>query len=482
MKKFIFMVAVFSSLMVNGNTKTEMTRFYEEFLCNEKRELHHAGLGPSCTFIPFDPNHPIPPPNPGPPQPMPGFLPIVIVNNSSLPDDEVYIVVTGKDEATSTQSFVQFAGNGAGTLIFANPSENALQFSKTLAQFPETNEGRVFYLPKIKGGAIWFSMVNPLNMPVNAPDLIVQPNFTSSADSNYYTNFDIFEVTYISTGTNISADATAVSFFSIPLYGFISTPAPGTSSNTGLFHPRSFVMSHAETVLGSAVEASQWNSLFLRNGSTILRLLSPGKAMAASIFDSNYLDNAASYGYSYINDIWSSLSSFYRIHPLVLTIPNGTLDTYTGVINLDNTITFTGSTFGHTIVLAAPTTTTPSTTYDIFSGLFFIVSDNSPGAADGIQLSKLFEEAIITGLVPTANTLSNPYLTSNQSIYYTINPNLTGSGPSTGPWFDLYSKALHALGFIYTFAYDEPLWPQVQIKSDTLLPNTYIGITIGNVQ
>jgi hypothetical protein len=341
----------------------------------------------------------------------------------------------------------------------------------------------VVYLPKIVGGAIWFSMQQKLDMPVNAPHNIVQPNFTNPNDANYTKNFDIFEVTYVSTGTNIAADATAVSFFSIPLYGYISTPDPGSASNTGLFQPRSTILSSAGSLFSTVPNVVEWEKLFLRNGSTILRLVSPGKAMADNIFDINYLDNGDTYGYSYISNIWASVSSFYRMHsPIKLTIPNGTLDTYFGVINVDNTITFTGQTFGYVIVLQAPTTTMPTTTFDIFSGVFFIASDNSPGAADGVQLSKLFEEAIIAGLVPTANTLSNPYLSANQASFYTVNPNLSALGQSTGPWYDLYSRALHAQGFIYTYAFDEPLWPQVQITSQTLKTDTYIGITIGSIK
>jgi hypothetical protein len=328
-------------------------------------------------------------------------------------------------------------------------------------------------------------MNNKLNMPVSG-NSIVQPNFLSSSDPNYFTNFDIFEVAYtLLTTPNIAADATAVSFHSIPLYGFISTPS-STNSHTGLYQPRSFIMSHVASIFATSPEANQWNALFLKNGSTILRLLSTGKAMSntpTAIFDANYLDNAASYGYSYINDIWSGASSFYRTHTLTMTIPNGSLDTYTGVINLNNTITLTSSPHGYVVVFNAPTTLSISTSTDIFSGITLVLSDNSPGAADGVQLYKLFEEAIIAGLVPTANTLSNPYLTANQSSYYTVNPNLSAPGSTTGPWYDLYSKALHSLGFIYSFAYDEPLWPQVQIFSNTLQANqTYLGITIGSIQ
>jgi hypothetical protein len=123
---------------------------------------------------------------------------------------------------------------------------------------------------------------------------------------------------------------------------------------------------------------------------------------------------------------------------------------------------------------------TSSTTYNIFSGLTLVSSATS--APDGIQVSKAFEEAIIAGIVPTT-ALINASTSDTLSIfkpYYRINPNLTGAGPVTGPWYDLYSASLHACGLIYTFAFDEPLWPEVLLESATLLPGTYIGITIGN--
>jgi hypothetical protein len=182
MKKLfcIFMIVISSVAFA-----TKLDPFYNEFLCDEKRDLHRAGLGPNCTYIPFDPVNPTPPPNPLPPPFMPGFLPIVIVNNSSLPDDEVHVVVTGKTETDDTQCFMQISGSGVGTLVIASPGENALQYSLTLADLPETDDGRVIYFPKVNSGVIWFSMEKPLNMPVNPPHKIVQPNFLSSSDVNY---------------------------------------------------------------------------------------------------------------------------------------------------------------------------------------------------------------------------------------------------------------------------------------------------------
>ena len=492
MRNFFVAAACLSSVFASADdgtfSRSHFTTFYDQFFCEEKDALSSVNLTTPCSFNP-NPYNPVPPPNPPAPPFKTELLPVILVNDSGLPDDQVFVVMTAKDQATQTQGFIQIdASSGVGTLVTANPGDNALNYSLSLSQLPSTSTGHVFYVPLEIGGAVWFSMNNKLNMPVNAPHDIVQPNFLSPGDPNYNTNFDIFEITYTSLTTpNVAADATAVSFFSIPLYGYISTPS-SVNSNTGLFQKRSYVLAQAAATFvanANSPELGQWNNLFLRNGGNILRLVSPGKGIsyaASPYFDINYLDNPSSYTYSYINDIWTGLTSFYRNNPLKLTIPNGSLETYTGVVNANNTITLTSSPSGYEVVFSAPTTSTPTTTFDIFSGITLVQSDTSPNAADGVQLFKLFEEAIIAGLVPTADTLSNPYLTSNQSNYYTVNPNLSSRGQSSGPWYDLYSKALHKLGYIYTFAFDEPLWPQVQIFSNTLIENsTYIGITIGAV-
>jgi Beta-1,3-glucanase/Bacterial Ig-like domain (group 3) len=431
-----------------------------------------------------------PPPNPAQPPAGPaGYLPFVIVNNSLLPDSDINVVITGRDVTnTNLQEIAQInTGTGVGTFVPASTFTNTSDANLTLAQFPHDTEGNAyFYLNVVSAGIIFFSVGTALDQPVVAGQ-IQGANFTSPSQPNYTTNFDTFEFAYVTATTpNISANATAVNFFSIPLYGYISTPSPGSDSNTGLYQPRSYIMSgSANTFSMNALEAAelaQWNSLFLTNGSTtIYRLLSTGKAMTATptIFDPNYLDNAAAYGYSFLEDIWYGPASFYRTHPLVLTIPAGSLGTYTGTINPDNSITFLSSLY--TVGFDPPTTSTPTTTSDIFSGIDLAVIDTSPNG-DGVQVSKLFEEAIIAGLVPTAMTLSNPYLLENQDNFYMPNPNISPAGqPPAGPWYDLYSKALHNFGFIYTFAFDEPLWPQVAISSNTLESNTYLGITIGNL-
>jgi hypothetical protein len=136
----------------------------------------------------------------------------------------------------------------------------------------------------------------------------------------------------------------------------------------------------------------------------------------------------------------------------------------------------------------APTTAggaTLHTSYLIFAAQNLTVAGGAPQPTAGTAadaVSKLFEEAVIAGLVPTTDTLSLTYLSNNQSNFYKVNSNLSSTGQSTGPWFDVYSKALHGLGSIYTYGFDEPLWPQVLLTGPFVNNSTYIGITIGNCE
>lgn len=472
----------------NAFSKHRLQAFYDVYLLEQKEILAGNFIPPVGPFTP--------PPNPAAPPFKTGYLPVVLVNNSGLPDNEVYVLITGDNVSASNQVWgvvntTEGANFGEVTLQDVSLSDNSTSFSYLLSDLPTTTGGRVLYMPEINSGLIWFSMQNALSMTVETatgtpPLKIVQPNFTSPSDPNYNTNFDIFELAFLLAGDpQVSADATAVSFFSIPLYGYLAG-ATSPSSNTGLYQPRSYIMAKVASMLNETKEDAQWDKLVLRNGNQVLRILATGKSMSTSAFDPNYLDDSAAYGYSYISDIWTG--GFYKTHPLnmtvTVTVPSTATYTYQGMVNGSNEFVFTSSDGGPTVTFPAPTTSpvpTGTTSYDIFSAVNFITPLPTAGtAADAV--SKLFQEAVIAGLIPTTNTLSLDYLTANQSNYYTVNPNLSPAGQSSGPWYDSYSKALHSLGLIYTYGFDEPLWPQVLLGGPFTDGSTYMGITIGSVK
>ena len=493
MKSFLLLASSCCLLPFSSNSNpfsvTDLDSFYGEFVCNEKNTLAEAKLTDVCTSFGLgaflDPPPPVFVPNPPQPptSPIMGYLPIVIVNNSGLPDNEVFILLQGRVPIGGPQIFMSFAANGVGTQVPATVGTNGSTYSEPLSFFPTSGgNGHVFYIPMTDSFLVFISLQNKLNVPVVAAG-IVDPAFDDPNDPNFNTIWDQFEGAYVSTTPNISVDATAVSFFSIPLYLYLSTPTPPSASNCGLTQSRSAILNYLSQVFAvvpPAPENAQWSKLVLRNGSTILRSLSTGKGIAGGYFDVNYLDNQPSYNYSYLANIWYSSVGFYQNNTLSIEIPGGA--TYSGRAS-GNTLVLNS---GPNQVILGPVTQGPpytsSTSFNIFSGINLTTSATIP--ADGIQVSKAFEEAIIAGIVPTTSLINASLLTTLSVFrpYYQINPNLSSLGQTSGPWYDLYSKALHACGLIYTFAFDEPLWPEVLLGSNTLQTNTYVGVTIGPTQ
>lgn len=487
-----------SALLAQGifDTEAQLERyeqgidvFYEAYLA-EQRALDDAlGLAEGGRH----PESFTPPPNPPPPAFVSGHLPIVLVNRSGYPDSQVYFLVTGKNLSNDNCWGSINIGSGVVSLQEVQNGDNSTSFMVPLTSLPQSSTGRVAYVPQTISGLCWFSIGSALSMGVSGGE-IVQPNPTSVADPNYSTNYDIFEYDFqVGASPQVSCDATAVSFFSIPQYGYLAG-ATSAASNTGLYQPRSYIISKVASVFNEAPLKSQWNKLLLSSGSSVLRILSTMKSMSIPSFDSNYLDNEAAYGYSYIADIWDGPSGFYQTNDCTMTVtvtsPGTATYTYTGSVPVggDNTFAFTSGDGGPNVTFLAPTTSggaTSHTSYLIFAAQNLTVAGGASQPTAGTAadaVSKLFEEALIAGLLPTTDTLSLDYLSANQANFYTVNPNLSSAGQATGPWYDLYSKALHGLGSIYTYGFDEPLWPNVLLTGPFTENSTYIGITIGNCQ
>lgn len=507
--KYLLAVACFCHLSLFSSnsdpfSEKRLDTFYETFLCEEKNTLSEAGLTSVCTAVTTpvpgggvkplpDPPAPVPVPTPPAPPTMSNFLPIVLVNNSGLPDSEVFILLQGREYQVGgggPQIFMQFdTSTGVGTQVPVTTGDNGMTYTIALSQLTGTNPAPhtyyVYVPPNTDSFLVLISLQSKLNIPVLSTG-IADPAFDNPNDpyGNFNIIWDQFEGAYVPTTPNVNVDATAVSFFSIPLYIYLSTPSAPSGSNCGLTQSRNSLMAYMQSALSTvppAPENAQWSKLVLKNGSTYLRVLSTGKAMPQGYFDNNYLDNASAYGYSYLSDIWYGAMGFYKTNTLSIEIPGGAV--YSGNAVGNNTIVLHS---GPNQVTLGPVSKAPpytaSTSFDIFSGLNIASSATIP--ADGIQVSKAFQEAIIAGIVPTTSLINASLLTTLSVFrpYYQINPNLSSAGKTTGPWYDLYSAALHNCGLIYTFAYDEPLWPEVLLASNTLLPGTYIGVTIGNTQ
>ena len=492
-------------------TEQSLASYYDDFISEQEKIIYDAGL--SDAFIgnqghanhgdtpsggqhggnhPNNPGHhstkPSDPPKPPPP---PGnqsnLLPIVIQNHSGYDDDDVYIVV----QSGATQFLQIDSTTSVGTLEPA--TNNGSYYSKKLSELTKTPTGRVFYAPNLSSGNIWFSMEKPLDMEIISGN-IAQPDGLDRTNENFHTLFDVFEFTFHpGTMNSVIADATAVTSFAIPLYGYLANHASVSVSNTGLYQSRKEILSHIQNVFNSHPAATEWMKLLITDNAdgtgNILRVSAPEKAMAAvpSIFDAHYLDDEAKYQFSYLKEVFTGSNSFYQQNLLTFHIHYPTtVKTYQGHSNANGTINLTNTDDSSDTVTLYLSQNGFTFSRTIFGGMpLFYVPDPqnipTPPHAES-RMSVLLAQAIVSGIVPTTTPLTSDTIQSH-SPYYTVNQLLSPTGKSSGPWYDLYSKSLHRLGPIYTFAYDETLWPNVQLNAAAFEEGeTYLGITIGYVK
>ena len=512
------------AFLTNSNT------FYQEFVAEQINIDAEVGLGgQSSTFTP--PNNPYSPPSDPPaPTPQAGYLPFVIVNNSGFADTDVYISVIGAQlvgsTATTQKMWVTFNASGLGTYnnvpSMGSGSVPAIQLSTV--NTPMAAHTYAIYFPAddagsngISGARIYFQINSNDVLITYSGGLLTEPSVLNQSLTPYSLTFDKYEFAYVPMGSpQVNADGTAVDFFCVPLYGFLSTPDAGTPSHSGLYEPQSFVMktvlpyyfTNLSTGAYKSAILAQWNNLFSPNEYNPVRVLSPASAMSVGTsssfpnkFDPNYFDNASAYGFSLLQYLWYGPDAYYRTHGLYFQIPasmdytqpgtcstNGVSGLYTASIDSSNNMNFCPSfTTESQSFFPAPSTanaTDPSPTNGPTSYLIFAAENlNSTFAANlqGNQVSKAFEEAMIAGLLPATfsptTPLGNTYFTNNSSKYFSNSGNLPAS--AGGPWYDVYSQAIHFCGPIYAFGFDEPLYPNVLMQCTTPTSSTYVGITIG---
>lgn len=509
MKKFLILIITLNTFLLNAVERQFsdplfddfLKEFYDEYICETKHDLVPTGLTSPCGRL-FSPLPPVPlppaappaPPLPTPPAAMANHLPVLLTNTTGKPDANVYVVITGQNTGGDI-GVVDIVG-GVGTYVLGVSGNTLNAYVYPFSALPASGSNRLIYLPEIISSRFWFSVDSPLQMSFNTTSSgavgLVEPNFTNPTDPNFNTIFDKAELNFQLGPVSIFTDATAVDFFSMPIFIYLNSPDVMPQNNTGLTYSRSTAMNYVEQVLNfpNEPERDQWNNLIIRDsGGTALRVASTQNGMSApkdpsnpglgQIFDPNYSDNSGKYGYSYINNIWENTTSFYRNHQLRMVGFNSG-ETYIGTVQPDNSIILNSTSSSKTVTFNPPTTgssPTSTTSFKIFGGKPLYTTDTT-GVGDAEQLSKLFEECVITGLIPTTDTISLPYLISKQASYYRINPNLTSNGQMSGPWYDVYSQALHNLGLIYAYAFDDAFWIQVQINSAMLTPTTFVNFVL----
>lgn len=392
------------------------------------------------------------------------YLPFEIVNNSKIADDnDIYIVIKAMNIANNQDCFMHIEKDGKGICQDISATTTSSAYSYKLADLPKEDSKHKIFIPKVASGRVYVSIGQPLDLAIDKNTMkIIDPDGFKPRDVNFYTIYDKIEFSYNDYGTWINP--TAVDFFSIPL----RIEQKGSTSDVtaaGYYDGRAKLISEFQEIFNKddKTHNKMWGNLFINfkndEGATLLRVVSPGKAMVPSVvgltpFNENYLYARQLGGFSYIDYLWK----YYRTHKLIVDATEikdaFRLDDYifTGQVVGDNFV-FNNHANNYQVVITRPETATP---FFAGAGDSFDAENNTPKAIIIRQLTSAFE----VGLLPTADgiKIDKNYLSNNKTNYYKDNPLL----PKTieGPWYDLYSKALHSLGEkqpIYTFAYDDAL-------------------------
>lgn len=436
------------------------------------------------------------------------LLPILLYNDSDLEDTEVYIIIQGRDPVSNNQGFVKFEksnGKLIGTFeVVENATSDEIKalYIYPISFFHQEDGQYVAYTPFVSSGRIYFSLENKLNFSMSGGALTT-PSSVDTADTNNYNSiWDWIEFTYNETVPQLFPNTTSVDQFSLPLYLYLHVPDPSSESNGGFYQPRSYVFQTIKDTFSSAPASTEWNKLVLQNTSMTddVRIISPALSISTSTgMDPNYLYNGnyPSNPFDFLGFLWGSSDPvtnppYYKTNDLYLTIPAGSLATYKGNVDNSNNFTFVNQSdnskqvsFQLPAVNASPVTDRAS--FIVFGSETF---PNTPiGGIDDedvTQLNKFISELIIIGIIPKMTTAGTPItlpdLVDNQTSYYP-NPNteLPAAGQSSGPWYSLYSQAIHYIAMQFSSPYDDALWPQTQLAAPSVTAENknFIAIWVG---
>lgn len=448
-------------------------------------------------------------------------FPIHLVNHSQLKSDDgdsppIYIFIKAKQPDNRHKPCVmKLTSRKNGALAqckTVKPDTKLKPFNFTLSELPKvsdsnSNHAHQLYLPKAISGRIYLSVGSPMEMIVkhdNKGNLTIpDPDGFKTRDPNYYKLYDKVEFSYNDLGTWMNP--TAVDFFSLPLG--IHQPSADNRQKAGFTtSSRQAILKHVRQTIQNKANRQPptkqiWQRLLLtyqgatdKHGqqTTVLRLMAPGKAMTHtnplsqnSPFDPHYLANDK-LGFNYIDALWQYYNQKGQTVVIDTSELKGNPDApqlddyqFIGHVNNKGQFVFSNGNPEHTVTLDKPATKA------FFAGAtgVFNASNNTPKAIIVRQLTSAFE----VGLLPADNgtVLDHDYFLKMKDDFYHDNDYLkTGN---TGPWYDLYSRALHSVSGldkepIYTFAYDDALGQDGTLHDSNADNIGTATITLGNLK
>ncbi len=468
---------------------------------------------------PAPPSPPAPTPLPNPPPPITDYLPITFVDPNSASFD-TWAVITGKvpvaSGLTPTQAcFVKIDTNtGIGTRSNTTASSNSSEYAFKIKDLPTLNGNRYLYLPYLDSGEIYFSIGA---LGDDDPKWAVKLDVESTGgydfkkiepldvNKQYYNLlFDKALCAFLPTGQNSQFYVSAVDFFGLPMYVelFLAKPTSSSASqNCGFWQSRSSCFTAFERILKSAYDQTtldKWGNLFINassGGTTVnLRLSSTQLAMTYSsstpIFPKTYLSDSTLFiePFDWTDKVWKTFYQSNGSNKLFIdcsgvsppyNIPMSGSTATTPPYSFDFQYTSGTVTLSSSLKL-------PTDSYGFFSGdysAFDAITDVQKELVDNLTA------AFSSGLLPVdgaSQTLNSAFFQANQASFYTNTFIQTAFPSQSGPFYDLYAKAIHQAFStnqpqIYAFKNDDLLGFVGKTTFDTI-EDAYITLTFGSLE
>ncbi|SCF32468.1 beta-1,3-glucanase family protein [Micromonospora mirobrigensis] len=220
----------------------------------------------------------------------PGLLPFTVTNSTGRAD-AVHLYVLGVDLNSGRLGHVDAGGTFTPWPAGGLPPTPAPDVS---IPGPALGASTVLKVPRNISGRIYFSFGEKLRFLLT-PDGLVQPAPWAAGDPNRDILFDWSEFTYNDAG--LWLNSSQVDMFAVPHTASV-TGADGATRSTG-----TLVDDGRNKVIDAVRAQPGWGgSVQTRADGTVLRVLSPGKAADAGLFDPGYLD-------PYITSAWNAYAT-----------------------------------------------------------------------------------------------------------------------------------------------------------------------------
>ena len=408
-------------------------------------------------------------------------IPFVIQNYSGFTEDEVFIA------AVDAKNLIDL--NQTSTILHIPIDQTRYEEELSTYHLGNTDvctpmgEGEyMIYVPKTLSGKIYISYRSPLVFTVNSAGEKAEPSPVSSTDASYNTVYSFMEYTYNNVET-LYANVSAVDMMGLPMHLSL-VQNHETLASSGLYIPRSYIIAHARTRFGT----SNWKELIKATNDDELdncsRIMSPKLHLSDNPNDkfiqwNNHLTNDVTFkvqcgnsnpGLKIFPSTWECT---LKINEKTLTIVHTgppPIEEYHDVFVVDV------SELTEYIILGAQTI--PSNWVTEQTELIVKWKNDWADAPINQCFKALSQNVQIGHFPPIDDTVitvsSHDYYKQIESKYY------------TGDMYDLYSRTIHECsgidGGLYTYAYDEPLFPNVlgavaNWKSDT---SSYMTLYLGH--